>query len=218
VRANPAWDALLGRPVRELERTPFADLVHDEDRSVLSALLAGGEADPMKEVRVKGAGDVWIPMSLGISHVGGLTYGVARRRVRGDATTCTSWREVVGSVLEHATDMFILVDDTSRCVAVNRALAQRLGTYPAALIGVSTIDELIPSQHRGEARMALRRLLNEKAATGEIALTGADGRPAQLCYRAVANVEPGVHLCVVHAQPEAGVALANSELGGARAT
>jgi PAS domain S-box-containing protein len=215
VRANPAWDALLGQPVRQLERTLFSSLVHEDDREALARMLQlNGAGVRPTELRVKSARSEWVPITLRVSHVGGLAYGVGRwtppdRRNRND------WRRIVNEVLDDATDMFVLFDDSARCLAANRAAATVLGRPPSSMVGVSAIDELIAPGKRDGARAALRSLLDGGSLEQEIVMHGGHGGPIRVLGRAVANVEPGVHLGFAYARRDLAKAVSAQPGAGA---
>lgn len=206
VRANPAWEAVLGRPVRELERTPFSAIVHEESRAMLGKLLTFDASGPVSaELRVKSPGRDWLPITLRVSHVGGLAYGVGRWSPAGREES--SWLHIVQDVLQDASDLYVLFDDGARCLAVNRAAAQALRVAPASIVGKSMIDAIIQPADRERARVVLAQFLDAGHLEREFMLPGEGRSPVRLHGRLVANVEPGVHLGVAHArQAQASVA------------
>lgn len=199
VRANPAWEALLGKPVRDLERTPFSAIVHEDSRTALEQLLTLDDSGPESaELRVKSVAHDWLPISLRVSHVGGLAYGVGRwslpRRER------SNWLHIVQEVLQDASDLYVLFDDEARCLAVNRAAARALRLAPPSIVGMSLIEVIFRPTDRESARVVLKQFLDAGQFARDLVLPGEGPTPMQFHGRLVANVEPGVHLGVAYAR------------------
>jgi hypothetical protein len=68
------------------------------------------------------------------------------------------------------------------------------------MVGVSAIDELIAPGKRDGARAALRSLLDGGSVEQELVMHGGHDEPIRMLGRAVANVEPGVHLGFAYAR------------------
>ena len=96
------------------------------------------------------------------------------------------------AVFEHASDAIVLADDEGRYIAANPAAAAMLGHTRDELLGMSVTD-VVARPVDEELYGRFRQVGSDRQ---ELELLRADGELVTVEAVAVANVEPGVHLCI----------------------
>ena len=99
------------------------------------------------------------------------------------------------AVFENALDPLVLFDDDARYVDVNPAACKLLGYSRRELVQLSIWD-ITRVEDRQRVRDWLDHVLAEGTQRGEIALVCKDGGIKEIEYHSVANILPGVHLCL----------------------
>ena len=100
------------------------------------------------------------------------------------------------ALFDNTQDAILLVNDQGRYLDANPAACALLGMSRDQLINMTLFD-LAPPEDRERYRALLHHLLTTGRQSGEARGQGSDGTVAEVEFRAVANIEPGVHLAVV---------------------
>lgn len=116
-------------------------------------------------------------------------YG-SRRRYAGRLERS---RRRLQALFDNSLDAFGLVNENSRFEEVNPAFCALLGRSRLELVG-GRIEDLLPSAEQARFAVWWQRFLATGRYEGERALERRDGSVVQVEFRAVANVEPEIHL------------------------
>ena len=100
------------------------------------------------------------------------------------------------ALFDNTQDAILLVNDQGRYLDANPAACALLGQTREALCSMTLFD-MAPPEDRENYSLLLRRLLATGRQSGEVRRQGPDGSTVEVEFRAVANIEPGVHLAVV---------------------
>ena len=105
-------------------------------------------------------------------------------------------RRRLQALFDNTLDAILLADDQARYVDANHAACTLLGYDREELLRRGVFD--ITPMPNGEAgRAAWAAFVRDGQQSGEYALNRKDGTTAVVEYRAVANVQPGLHLSVL---------------------
>ena len=99
-------------------------------------------------------------------------------------------------LFEHALDAILLADDEGRYLDANPAACALLGRTREQILAADVFD-VTPVPDRETGRRLWRAFIEGGKQEGEYALCRPDGSCLTIEYRAVANIEPGVHLSVL---------------------
>ena len=114
---------------------------------------------------------------------------------RAEAALAVSRRRLQ-ALFDNTLDAILLADDQARYVDANHAACTLLGYDREELLRRGVFD--ITPMPNGEAgRAAWAAFVRDGKQSGEYALNRKDGTTAVVEYRAVANVQPGLHLSVL---------------------
>jgi PAS domain S-box-containing protein len=100
------------------------------------------------------------------------------------------------ALFDNTQDAILLVNDQGRYLDANPAACALLGHTRDQLCTMTMFD-LAPPEEGEKYRTLLRQLLVTGRQIGEARGRGSDGANVEVEFRAVANIEPGVHLAVV---------------------
>lgn len=99
-------------------------------------------------------------------------------------------------IFDHASDAMLLADDRGTYIDANPGACALVGYPRSELVGLSARD-LIVVETGADVGSAWAAFLAHGAMSGEVRLRRKDGSLIDAEFRAVANVEPGVHLSVL---------------------
>ena len=100
------------------------------------------------------------------------------------------------ALFDHTLDAVLLADDQARYVDANPAACTLLGLDRDELL-TRTVFDITPPADAGAGRAAWDAFLRDGQQAGEYAVRRPDGTRAVVEYRAVARVQPGLHLSVL---------------------
>ena len=100
------------------------------------------------------------------------------------------------TLFEHAQDAILLADDTGRYVDANPAACVLTGYDRPSLLNRSVFD-LAPPGDRPAIERAWEQFLRDGRQTGDLQIRHRDGETVDVDFRAVANIQPGLHLSVI---------------------
>jgi PAS domain S-box-containing protein len=112
-------------------------------------------------------------------------------------------RELDGSrvrlqaLFDHAMDAIVLADDQGRYIEVNPAVCELTGYSRDELLRMGHADLAAPDPRPAGAANHLAAIVHAGAESGTFALQHKDGHVVETEYRAVSNIQPGVHLSVL---------------------
>jgi PAS domain S-box-containing protein len=105
-------------------------------------------------------------------------------------------RQRLQALFDNTLDAILLADDQARYVEANPAASALLGYDREELLRRGVFD-VTPTPNGEAGRAAWAAFVREGRQSGEYALRRRDGSTAVVEYRAVANVQPGLHLSVL---------------------
>lgn len=123
-----------------------------------------------------------------------LVTSMVRRREMFDRLAASNAR--FKSIFDHAGDAMLLADNEARCVDANPSACRMLGYAREELIGRTTPDVVVNSLTT-ETQAEWDRFRRDGEMQGETHLRRKDGALVDVEFRAVADIEPGVHLSVL---------------------
>ncbi|MDP1570094.1 MAG: ATP-binding protein [Vicinamibacterales bacterium] len=100
-------------------------------------------------------------------------------------------------IFDHTGDAMLLADGEGRYLDANPGACAMLGYPREALLGKTAAD-LVVGYGTGDTSVLWAQFLADGVMSGELQLRRSDGEIIDVEYRAVANIEPGVHLSVLH--------------------
>lgn len=101
------------------------------------------------------------------------------------------------SLVDHALDAIVLADDEGRYIELNPAFCALTGYSRDELLGMGPADLAAPDQQPAAVADRFEEFVHAGAESGTLTLRHKDGRVLETEYRAVANIQPGVHLSVL---------------------
>ena len=101
------------------------------------------------------------------------------------------------ALVDHALDAIVLVDDDGRYVEVNPAFCELTGYRRAELLGLGPADLTAPDRPPADVPEQFDAFASAGTESGTFSLRHKDGHRVETEYRAVANIQPGVHLSVL---------------------
>jgi PAS domain S-box-containing protein len=101
-----------------------------------------------------------------------------------------------GAVFENSLDAILLMDDAGRYVDANPAACQLLGYTRDEIVGLH-VSDVTRGVDRGGIPELMRRFLAAGTSDGEYTVVRRGGATREVEYRSVANILPGLHLCVL---------------------
>jgi len=99
-------------------------------------------------------------------------------------------------IFDHAGDAMLLADGEGRYLGANPGACTMLGYARGELVD-KTVSTVVVGHHEGDATGQWARFLADGVMDGEARLRRRDGEIIDVEFRAVANIEPGVHLSVL---------------------
>ena len=108
----------------------------------------------------------------------------------------TESRQRLQAIFNFALDGILLADDEARYVDVNPAACTLLGYNHTELLQL-TLWDLIPGPNRDVSLALWQDFIAAGSQSGELTLVRKNGSMVEIEYRAVANIEPGLHLSIV---------------------
>jgi PAS domain S-box-containing protein len=183
-----AWDdsaaALVGRgPVRETPVDGLVEGVHPDDRGLVSSLLDGarrGEIEYEVEYRiVRPDGQTrWLaargrlerdaagaPSSLAIAAIDITERRQAEERRQDAERSAFETEARMGAIVNAAMEAIITIDAAARVVVFNAAAERMLRVRAPDILG-RHVEDIVPAEHRGDARGWLGRLLGPRRPGG----------------------------------------------------
>jgi PAS domain S-box-containing protein len=112
------------------------------------------------------------------------------------ADTQDNHRRRLEMVFEHAQDAILLADDDGRYIDANPAACELLVRSREELLSLSVFD-ITPVPDIETGRRMWREFIATGTMAGEYDLHRKDGRVLSTEFRAVANIQPGVHLSIL---------------------
>lgn len=100
------------------------------------------------------------------------------------------------AIFEHSHDAILLADDTGRIIDVNPAAEALLGYESDEMTGLHSWD-FIPDLGEEKGHEVWAQFLEEGQEEGRYPLQRKDGQTVHVEYRAVAHIQPSVHLSVL---------------------
>jgi PAS domain S-box-containing protein len=100
------------------------------------------------------------------------------------------------TLFENAQDAILLADDQARYVDANPAACVLLGLTREEVLR-RTVWDLTPAPNGEMGRQAWQEFLRMGRQGGEYQLLRSDGASVEVEYRAVANIQPGLHLSIL---------------------
>lgn len=100
------------------------------------------------------------------------------------------------AIFNYALDGIVLTDDRGRFIDANPAVCELLGYPRQALLNLS-IGDFIPGVNKKVGQQLWEEFIRTGQQSGEYILTRGDGLQIPVEYRAVANIQPGVHLSIL---------------------
>lgn len=174
IRANKAFCCLMGYSEIELLALTVEDLTHPEDKKTTADLIRkafSGEIDASfleKRYLRKDGATIWAQVSFSMVRDDGGTplYAVTQvidvTKTRSVEKALHESEATLRGIFDAADDSVILWSSDGRCLAVNRAAAERIGRPAQDIVG-KTMAEIFVDPDLIRRRMAL---LTEIAATG----------------------------------------------------
>ena len=101
------------------------------------------------------------------------------------------------ALFDHALDAIMLADDEGRYVEVNPAVCALTGYTRDELLGMRPADLASSHQRPVEVADQFDEFVHAGTESGTFALRHKDGHMVETEYRAVSNIQPGVHLSVL---------------------
>ena len=101
------------------------------------------------------------------------------------------------ALFDHAIDAIVLADDDGRYLEVNPAACALTGYSRDELLGMRPGDLAAPEQQPAGVANQFAEFVQAGTDAGTFALRHKDGQIVQTEYRAVADIQPGVHLSVL---------------------
>jgi PAS domain S-box-containing protein len=173
-KVNSEWERVLGYTAEEMLSTPYAELIHPEDRETttreVEGQLAGNTtAQFVNRYRAKDGTYHWLEWNASPAVDGQMLFAAARditARKAAEAALRES-EERYRSVAQTATDAIITINDTGQIVLCNQA-AEKMFAYSAEqMIGLPLANIMPESYHQ-----AHRQSLAKAAQSQTLSLTG----------------------------------------------
>ncbi len=101
------------------------------------------------------------------------------------------------SLFDHALDAIVMADDTGRYIAVNPAFCELTGYSRDELLGMTAVDLAAPDRQPADVTRQFDEFVHAGTESGTFTLRHSDGHVVETEYRAVSNIQPGVHLSVL---------------------
>ena len=101
------------------------------------------------------------------------------------------------SLFDHALDAIVLADDQGRYITVNPAMCELTGYAREELLGMGVADLAAPDQQPDAVGTRFDGFVHAGTEAGTFVLQHKDGHVVETEYRAVSNIQPGVHLSIL---------------------
>jgi PAS domain S-box-containing protein len=101
------------------------------------------------------------------------------------------------SLIDHAIDAIVLADDHGRYIEVNPAMCGLTGYSRDELLEMGPADLAAPDQQPIDVATQFDEFVRAGTESGTFALRHRDGHVVETEFRAVSNIQPGVHLSVL---------------------
>jgi PAS domain S-box-containing protein len=220
---SPAVEAILGYPVDKFYENPrfLLAIVHPDDRDLMAQMLTGERPFEPVTVRVRhqDGSTVWLERRSApvrtedgdvVASEGIIRDVTARKRMEG---ALRKSRARLQAIFDNAQDAILVMDDEMRFLNTNQAACKLLGYEREELLSRAIKDITFPADVRHVAHL-WRQYLKTGALSGEFVLRRKNDSAIITEYRAVAHIEPGINLAIVHditERKEAEEALRESE-------
>jgi PAS domain S-box-containing protein len=203
---SPAVETILGYPVEKFYENPRFPLTiaHPDDRDVMGRLLTGEQPFEPVTVRVrhKDGTTVWLerrsaPVRTTEGNIiasEGIIRDVTERKQMEQALRDSQAR--LQAIFDNAQDAILLTDDDRRYVDANPAACNMLGYEREELLTMS-VEDVTADDSREAVPDMWAAFVEAETLGGEYTLQRKDGGTVVTDFRAVANIEPGVHLAVM---------------------
>ena len=106
-------------------------------------------------------------------------------------------RKRMQALFDHAIDAIVLADDEGRYLGVNPAVCSLTGYSRGELLGMRAADLATADQEPAGAATQFDQFSQAGTRSGTFALRHRDGHVVETEYRAVSNIQPGVHLSIL---------------------
>jgi PAS domain S-box-containing protein len=204
---SPAVESILGYPVEKFYENPrfLLTIVHPEDRDLMDQMLTGERPFEPVTVRVrrKDGATVWLERRSApvrteegdVVATEGIIRDITERKQMEQALRDSRAR--LQAIFDNAQDAITLADDDMRYLSANPAACKLLGYSCDELLGM-TVEDITADDQRKTVRGTWAEFIKAGTLSGEHVIQRKDGRPVVTEFRLVANIEPGVHLSVMH--------------------
>jgi len=115
----------------------------------------------------------------------------------GAARELEATRMRLQALFDHAIDAIVLADDQGRFIEVNPAVCQLTGYSRNELLGMRPDDLAAPDQQPADVAIQFESFLQAGTESGTFSLLHKDGDVVETEFRAVSNIQPGMHLSVL---------------------
>ncbi|MFB6286288.1 MAG: PAS domain S-box protein [Candidatus Bipolaricaulia bacterium] len=116
-------------------------------------------------------------------------------RVRAERELKSS-QQRLQAIFDNSLDAILLADDDARYVEANDAACEMFGMAHDELVGRGLWD-ITPDADRDQAQAAWNAFLQQGHDSGDFQIVRADGRQRDVEFRAVAHIQPGLHLSIL---------------------
>ncbi len=159
-QTNPAWEYLLGWTVQDLQGKTVWDLLHPDDRPLLTRnlerILAGESLTAVEHRCVCRDGSYrWVLWNASLIAGEGTIYLVGR-----DITERKQTEQTFQQLLESAPDGMVVVNDKGQIVLINGQLERIFGFSRDELLG-QPIEILVPEEFRERHPAYVRQFLSQ---------------------------------------------------------
>jgi PAS domain S-box-containing protein len=101
------------------------------------------------------------------------------------------------ALFDHALDAIVLADDEGRYIEVNPAACELTGYSRDELLAMGAADLASPDQQPAEVANQFDAFVRAGTESGTFAMRHKDGHVVETEFRAVSNIQPGVHLSII---------------------
>ncbi len=203
---NRPYAALFGLQPREVVGRRIRDVLGGPAYAAIErhvdAALGGERVEFEVEIALDGRGPqvmrcAYDPEFDGDGKVEGFVAAIVNvTESRWAEAALAASRRRLQALFDNTLDAVLLADDQARYVDANPAACKLLGYDREELLRLGVFD-ITPMPNGEVGRSAWAAFVRDGHQAGEYTLTRRDGSTAVVEYRAVANVQPGLHLSVL---------------------
>jgi PAS domain S-box-containing protein len=196
---NREWERWRGWSLQEI-LNHNVDLMAEgypdrEYRQKVFALAANSNGKPFElKTKVRDGrvlDTIWSIVNLSDGTKIGLGQDITERKQAEDALKES--RRYLQALFDNSLDAILVINDEGRYIDANPAACSLLGYTREELMRLSFLD-LTPAEYRQERWASWQQFLELGTQSGEYSTVRKDGMVIQLEFRAVANIQPGVHV------------------------